>query len=485
MTEEQTEEQSVIVNGKFGKILVVNAYAGTGKSYTLKQYCLSRPNKRIIYFVYGSSNKIDALKSFAGLKNVVIVTFHGLAYKLLGIKYKNRLEHDLTPIDFKKYLINTIDESRVLIASSLLFNMIVEFCQSDMDIDNFLIYLNKNRVNYGLKYKIQVIDIIRMFPSVWNDLISSDDMPISHDIYLKLFQLSCPTLDYDDILIDEAQDLNACMLSIVYNQNSKRVYVGDMFQSIFTWRGAVNSIQQLSLLEEAKVVYLSKSFRCSPYIAEIANNVIRKAGAEKDFIGIGGTKPIEIHTPAIIARTNGKLINFCVDAILDENAKIYFVGGVKNYNLKELLDIKYLMSKRHDFIKNKFYKQFENIKELKAYADEIEDIGLKSLIGIVLKHSKEDAKIGLHELIKLIKESATASIKEADYIVTTAHKSKGLEWDNVVLLDDFIECSKVSYPDQKEKEELYLLYVAITRAKHNIEFRDGGMAEWVKMQLRP
>lgn len=48
-------------------------------------------------------------------------------------------------------------------------------------------------------------------------------------------------------------------------------------------------------------------------------------------------------------------------------------------------------------------------------------------------------------------------------MITTAHKSKGLEWDNVELSDDF--------PDpyfNKNDEEKRLFYVAMTRAKKNL-----------------
>ena len=61
--------------------------------------------------------------------------------------------------------------------------------------------------------------------------------------------------------------------------------------------------------------------------------------------------------------------------------------------------------------------------------------------------------------------------KLCDVLLVTGHKSKGLEWENVSLADDFSELFdehrvpfKVS-TDLLPKDEVNLLYVASTRAK--------------------
>ena len=76
--------------------------------------------------------------------------------------------------------------------------------------------------------------------------------------------------------------------------------------------------------------------------------------------------------------------------------------------------------------------------------------------------------------MRLIEEHGTKTIisaisnltthLHADYVVSTAHKSKGLEWGRVQIDDDFLydvnrQTVKIS------PEELRLLYVACTRAK--------------------
>ncbi|WP_243736988.1 3'-5' exonuclease [Cupriavidus sp. L7L] len=58
---------------------------------------------------------------------------------------------------------------------------------------------------------------------------------------------------------------------------------------------------------------------------------------------------------------------------------------------------------------------------------------------------------------------------EADYIVSTVHRAKGLEWERVQLAGDL----KFKTGDDGEltmaPEEMRLLYVAMTRAKHLLD----------------
>ncbi|MWU29119.1 DNA helicase, partial [Escherichia coli] len=46
-----TDEQSAIIHWQ-GQKLVVNAFAGTGKTSTLVQYALANPGSRMLYLAY-------------------------------------------------------------------------------------------------------------------------------------------------------------------------------------------------------------------------------------------------------------------------------------------------------------------------------------------------------------------------------------------------------------------------------------------------
>ena len=58
-----------------------------------------------------------------------------------------------------------------------------------------------------------------------------------------------------------------------------------------------------------------------------------------------------------------------------------------------------------------------------------------------------------------------------DILLITAHKSKGLEWNNVIIGDDFPIDTILKLPHEKgyNQQEINLFYVACTRAKLNLQ----------------
>ncbi|MDO8945174.1 MAG: 3'-5' exonuclease, partial [Desulfobacterales bacterium] len=65
---------------------------------------------------------------------------------------------------------------------------------------------------------------------------------------------------------------------------------------------------------------------------------------------------------------------------------------------------------------------------------------------------------------------------------STAHKAKGLEFEQVWLADDFMrffENGCELRPDQVDQEEVNILYVALTRARAAIRLSES-FDEWVR-----
>uniref|UniRef100_UPI0013D42A21 UvrD-helicase domain-containing protein n=1 Tax=Klebsiella pneumoniae TaxID=573 RepID=UPI0013D42A21 len=68
-------------------------------------------------------------------------------------------------------------------------------------------------------------------------------LKMTHDGYLKLFQLSKPDLSkqFGLIMVDEWQDTNEVTMDIVLEQDARLILVGDRHQSIYGFRGATNA----------------------------------------------------------------------------------------------------------------------------------------------------------------------------------------------------------------------------------------------------
>ncbi|MBX9838967.1 MAG: ATP-binding domain-containing protein, partial [Silvanigrellaceae bacterium] len=70
-----------------------------------------------------------------------------------------------------------------------------------------------------------------------------------------------------------------------------------------------------------------------------------------------------------------------------------------------------------------------------------------------------------HDILNLLDKFESSLVKEneCDVLLCTAHKSKGLEWDQVKIGEDY---------NFKEEDELNLIYVACTRAKNILKLSE-------------
>lgn len=119
------------------------------------------------------------------------------------------------------------------------------------------------------------------------------------------------------------------------------------------------------------------------------------------------------------------------------------------------------------------------MKELEKYAEEVKDKELLSTIKIIKEFGGKIFTIKKYAL-KMFESN-----KEIKTFLTTAHTSKGLEWDKVTIADDFglfskmIEESGYDTIEEFRKnidelpveivDEVNLYYIAITRAKYKLE----------------
>lgn len=470
-----SDEQYAVVHAVFKDILLVLAYAGSGKSSTLIKFCEARPDKTFLYFVFNRSMKLDSVKSFRHLTNVVVSTFNGMALSNMGKDIKDRLseEREIMPSDLFRYLPNITEDNQYIYATGLR-KLLSEFTTSYYTMEEFISEKRKEKVIWSTRNGVPLVMLLKILPQLWRDILEGNHgLAFEHDFYLKIYQLEKPVFDYDYILVDESQDISPVMMDLVLSQagRCKLVFVGDSYQSIYSWRGAIDSLAWIQREMSPTVLRLSQSFRCPEKIAFTADRIIKLAGADKTFRGVALSKELKgDQKPTYIARTGSGVFDFCIQ---NPNKNIYFVGGKSSYNFDDLLDVKNVQTQKKEFIKNPFLKKFNSLKELIDYAQKADDIGLKGLIGILFKYSEEN----LYELVKRVKQSAVSRESQADIIVTTAHKSKGLEWNNVILLDDFPfkTMKKVAKREATLKEELHLLYVSVTRSKQSIQIPDEYM----------
>lgn len=298
----------------------------------------------------------------------------------------------------------------------------------------------------------------------------NSDVPFEHSTYLKVYQLREPVLHgFDTIIFDEVQDANAVILDIVERQKTRKVWVGDRHQEIYAFTGAVNAIPLL-LERGVRSFPLTKSFRFGPEIAEIANRVLslkcKYFPAKYDESSIltieGAGSGDETGPVAILCRSNVGVLEEVLD-LIDED--IYFGDCLPRKYLLSMIDIHDLKTKRTITRADSPYHGYETLEELKVESELRGDIDTKRAIDIM----EEMGASRFRQAVALLLQMSGTTQESAQCHILTAHKAKGLEWRKVRLSDDFLP----SFLDKRgrlrqriSEEEINLLYVAVTRARH-------------------
>jgi superfamily I DNA/RNA helicase len=126
-------------------------------------------------------------------------------------------------------------------------------------------------------------------------------------------------------------------------------------------------------------------------------------------------------------------------------------------------------------IKDQLIRQMKSIYELEEYIEKTEDVQLAMMVEIVKEYGNE-----IPHIIRTIKEKHVQNDEKekAEMIFSTVHRCKGMEYDAVQLVNDFITEKKLEdlKNDLKQEninaarlnEEINLLYVALTRTKNKL-----------------
>ena len=312
--------------------------------------------------------------------------------------------------------------------------------------------------------------VVKAATAIWQLMVQTDsDIPLGHDGYLKVWALEKPTINADFILVDEAQDTNPVVLEVLRSQNAQLVLVGDRHQQIYEWRGAINAMEKLPVSHSKN---LTVSFRFGQELAKPANVVLKLLG---ESLALRGNPAKQgrigsIATPrAILARTNASTLKAVIDAI-DANMKPHLVGGTDD--LKRLLNgVAVLKSGQRSELPEFF--GFSDWQAVLAHVRNEEAHELQMFVNLVEARGEKQL---LWALSKCVEE------EDAHLCISTVHKAKGRQWTSVRIFDDFFNSTNTALDksarnskdeNRPDDAELRLLYVALTRAKDELEIPEA------------
>lgn len=471
-----TEEQAAIIAAyRTGGNLVIEAGAGTGKTTVLKQCAAARPKARAVYVAYNRTIADEGRRSFP--PNVSCSTAHALAMRAVGRHYRDRLNGPRVRAQEVAQILRINDPLKVgdlYLAPQQLARLVLEtverFCRSDAREIQAWHFPRKPGLDEDVVRRQLAAALLPFARKAWEDLQLTNGpgsaaigrLRFDHGHYLKLFQFSDPRLDADVVMLDEAQDANPVILSVVLGQeNSQLVAVGDRSQAINSWNGAIDAMDKFP---GAALLPLSQSFRFGSQIAYEANKWLAVLGAQLRLTGHHriSSRLGAIATPdAILCRTNAKTIAEAM-RLLSDGTSVAVVGGGKD--IRALAEAAAQLKAGRGTAHPELYA-FASWAQVQDHAEnDPAGSDLKVFVKLIDEHGP-DAIIAMVDRL--------ADERRAQVTLSTAHKAKGREWGTVRIADDF----RAPRADPENPDELkpippadaMLAYVAVTRAKLGLE----------------
>lgn len=466
------QEQAISLFGQGGS-LKINAYAGAGKTSTLEMLAHAT-GRRGQYLAFNRDIVADARKRFP--ETVACNTTHSLAYKAMVGRYRGD-EKKLTGrinanqlAEIHGFKTWRIDKDHILQPRSQGFLILETVRRFAMSADPEPLTSHVPKHGSLLAAPADTLRAVNDFAvrgakHVWAQMQAANDaMPLGHDGYLKLWALSNPVIAADFVLMDEAQDTNPVVLQLLKEQPAQMIYVGDKYQQIYEWRGAVNAMEEIDTNNET---FLTTSFRFGTGIAEGASKILSLLGESRPLRGNPAASSRIALTPnagTVLARTNAYTITAVIEAI-DAGRRPHLIGGSDEL-VKMLRGVTDLKRGEPSDVPDFF--GFAKWQEVVDFARSGEGEHLQTFVNLVETRGEKQLLWALGRVVEA---------DESDLIISTAHKAKGREWSTVRLMDDFIKTQPRRGPNDEpgakkplyEASELRLLYVAMTRAKVAIE----------------
>lgn len=297
------------------------------------------------------------------------------------------------------------------------------------------------------------------------------------------------------LVVDEAQDMSSEEFALVralmsVNEEMRVIAVGDDDQNIYEFRGSdSNYMRQLLADDKSTFVEMTENYRSTQHVVAFANAFVKgihNRMKQTPILSMSkdeGTVVVTHHashimfqrvvsdllrqrnsgTISVLTHTNEEAV--ILVALLRKHGLrsklIQSMDGFRFWNMAEVrLFLKYIERDTHTPIVTDEVWNEAKRKTFQAYATSSSLPYLKRCIELFEKINK--AKY-LTDFKELVFESTTEDFcdtSDADVVVSTIHKSKGCEFDDVYML--------VSQPQHVTDSEMRRYYVGMTRARKRL-----------------
>jgi superfamily I DNA/RNA helicase len=513
---EGTEEQEAVWKALLTTLLhvIVEAVAGSGKTFTLIQYALREKVKRIGLVAF-NKHIADELKLKmggtrdskgvirGGQSNVDCMTYHSLGFKAVREFTRGRTQVD----DYKvlNYL-DTVEMARIEKGVKKLLSR-EEVKLAKYRIKSMVSYAK----NYGFGWDISEEQLNYIEERHDVELNGLKDIVYAHvgptlkwcaenltsidydDMVWVPYILDLPVPQYDVLCVDEYQDTAITQQWLALKAGKRVCAVGDSRQAIYGFRGADSrGFDRLREKLGNKVVTLPLTLtrRCPKSHVALAQRIVPQIRALDDAPeGLISYMPTEAAVDSmrvgdlVVCRVNAPLLSTAYQ-LLKRGAKAVVRGRDLGAGIEKLLEMAQKSAEGSEdlavvlanasTITASFVDKFNNLPngrgEMRAMAaqDKFDCLAELAAQCGTLRELR-----GL--LSKLFAEFDDDGKPINAVVFGTVHRTKGLEGNRVFVLKPELIPHPMAKRKADHEQERNLGYVAVTRAK----FEDGKPGELV------
>lgn len=477
--------------------MVITAAAGSAKTTTIENCLRFIPQGKSKLFLAFNVSTVDKLKNeIVGSDGTRIMTFHGLGNRVLR---ENGIITEDTVIDefkYSRYVKNNIESLTKYGEIASMGILSVSYMANIISMINYARYYMAMRLReieevatiYGIVPVRDEYEVVRN-ALIWGEEniheIDHTDM-----IWLpNVLNLVTKRYLFDFIFIDEAQDTTLAHQELVdkcFRRGCRFVAVGDPKQQINVWCGAaVKAIENYEERPNTKMLKLPVSYRCPVSVVEMARKfspeITAAPGAKRGEIRYDVSPNYAKAGDMVLCRIISKLIEQYL-AYLRNNKKAFLKGSdaVKSTYLDMIAEtnateIDSACVTENGLIPQLYRLYFNRLQSIQKKFNIDEEEAIYHYEALNLFDNIEALKVlseGLttvRELSNKIKTIFNGDDKDA-IILSTVHKAKGMEAENVFILCPSLMPSRLARREWEVQAEESLLYVAITRAKSTLNY---------------
>ncbi len=450
----------------------VNAVAGSGKTTTvLKSIRLMKGNVFMTAFSTKIADELSSRIFGERITNAVAKTVHSFGKAAL---HKTVGDSELVRWKAAKTIEGVLGGSEhdsLLLRSELA--QVARYAKLTMTDPEDVIGIFDIMDHFSLDIpEERVKPLIEFLPKVMKEMLDNVRQHDFDDMVWLPAKLGMSVPKYDWMLVDEAQDLNAMCRTLLLRgvrPGGRVMSVGDPRQSVFGFTGAdITSMEKFREITKATDLPLSICYRCPRSHIALAKRIVPQIEASptarEGFVDIIDEEVMMAdvdYDDVILCRTNAPLASLATD-FLRQGRKVRIMGKEEiAEGLKRLIekfrgvDLDDCLSRlsRHADKECQRLREREKDSQAELLRDRVETIEIlaEGLVSVGALIAKIDA---------IFSDTAGNGIT-----LSTIHRAKGLEFDNVYLIRPDLIPFPFAKKDWEKEQEMNLKYVALTRSK--------------------